>query len=110
MDEYYLSKDEWDTIVELGVGDSKDDKVLKKLSTATKTAFTKRLVARALFHLFDLPVDVAEGIIQWTTLLRSTSLQTSGRCQRNLRLLLYRTLRKRLMYVLISLISSYRCC
>jgi Replication factor RFC1 C terminal domain len=42
MDGYYLSKDEWDTVVELGVGDSKDDKILKKISTATKTAFTKK--------------------------------------------------------------------
>lgn len=44
MDEYYLSKEDWDTIVELGVGDSKDDKVLKKISTATKTTFTKKSV------------------------------------------------------------------
>jgi len=42
MDEYYLSKEDWDTIVELGVGDSKDDKVLKKISTATKSTFTKK--------------------------------------------------------------------
>lgn len=45
MDEYYLSKDEWDAVVELGVGDSKDDKILKKISTATKTAFTRKLMA-----------------------------------------------------------------
>ncbi|KAF8518902.1 replication factor RFC1 C terminal domain-containing protein [Gautieria morchelliformis] len=42
MDGYYLSKDEWDTVVELGVGDSKDDKILKKISSATKAAFTKK--------------------------------------------------------------------
>jgi replication factor C subunit 1 len=48
MDEYYLSKDEWDTIVELGVGDSKDDKVLKKITTASKTAFTKKWVVHML--------------------------------------------------------------
>jgi len=42
MDEYYLSKDDWDTIVELGVDEHRDDLVLKKLSTATKTAFTRK--------------------------------------------------------------------
>ena len=42
MDHYYLSKDDWDTIVELGVGDHKDDIVLKKISSATKAAFTRK--------------------------------------------------------------------
>jgi replication factor C subunit 1 len=42
MDEYYLSKEDWDTIVELGVGDRKDDVVLKKIAPATKTAFTRK--------------------------------------------------------------------
>ncbi|KIJ58854.1 hypothetical protein HYDPIDRAFT_163015 [Hydnomerulius pinastri MD-312] len=42
MDEYYLSREDWDTIVELGVDQNKDDIVLKKISTATKTSFTKK--------------------------------------------------------------------
>lgn len=42
MDEYYLSKDEWDTLVELGVDQNKDDLVLKKISTATKTSLTRK--------------------------------------------------------------------
>ncbi|KAF9071137.1 replication factor RFC1 C terminal domain-containing protein [Rhodocollybia butyracea] len=42
MDEYFLSKEEWDTIVELGVGDKKDELILKKIPAATKTAFTKK--------------------------------------------------------------------
>lgn len=42
MDKYYLSKEDWDTIVELGVDEKRDDAVLKKISTATKTALTKR--------------------------------------------------------------------
>lgn len=42
MDAYYLSKEDWDAIVELGVGEHKDEKVLKSISTGTKTAFTKR--------------------------------------------------------------------
>ncbi|KAF8838200.1 DNA replication factor C, large subunit [Paxillus ammoniavirescens] len=42
MDEYYLSREDWDTIVELGVDQNKDDIVLKKISAATKTSFTKK--------------------------------------------------------------------
>jgi len=45
MDEYFLSKEEWDTLIELGVGNHKDEGVLKKISTATKTSFTKKCVA-----------------------------------------------------------------
>ncbi|GJJ07431.1 hypothetical protein Clacol_001633 [Clathrus columnatus] len=41
MDMYYLSKEDWDTILELGVGDHKDEKVLKTISAATKSAFTR---------------------------------------------------------------------
>jgi replication factor C subunit 1 len=44
MDEYYLTKEDWDTIVELGLDDKKDDLVLKKISTATKTTLTKKCV------------------------------------------------------------------
>jgi replication factor C subunit 1 len=44
MDEYFLSKDEWDTLVELGVGSHKDELVLKKVSTATKSSFTRKYV------------------------------------------------------------------
>lgn len=42
MNEYYVSKDDWDTIVELGVGDCSQDGVLKKIPSSTKTVFTKR--------------------------------------------------------------------
>jgi hypothetical protein len=42
MDEYFLSKEEWDTIVELGVGDKKDELILKKIPAPTKAAFTKK--------------------------------------------------------------------
>lgn len=42
MDGYYLTKEDWDTVVELGVDDLKDDLILKKISTATKTALTKK--------------------------------------------------------------------
>ncbi|KAJ7717662.1 replication factor RFC1 C terminal domain-containing protein [Mycena metata] len=42
MDDYYLTKEDWDAIVELGVDDKKDEFVLKKISTATKTNLTKK--------------------------------------------------------------------
>ena len=42
MDDYFLSKEDWDTIVELGVDDKRDELVLKKISTATKTALTRK--------------------------------------------------------------------
>ncbi|RDX48557.1 DNA replication factor C, large subunit [Lentinus brumalis] len=46
MDEYFLTREDWDTIVELGVGDNNDTQVLKKISTATKTSFTKKYNSR----------------------------------------------------------------
>lgn len=55
MDEYFLSKDEWDTLVELGVGSHKDELVLKKVAPATKTSFTKKYNSR------DHPVPFHKG-------------------------------------------------
>jgi replication factor C subunit 1 len=42
MDHYYLSKDDWDALVELGVGDHKDEVILKQIPTAIKTSFSKK--------------------------------------------------------------------
>ncbi|KAH9978130.1 replication factor RFC1 C terminal domain-containing protein [Lactifluus volemus] len=42
MDDYYISREDWDIIVELGLGEQKDAVVLKKIATATKTALTKK--------------------------------------------------------------------
>jgi len=42
MDEYYLSREDWDTIIELGVDGHKDDVVSKLIKTATKTSFTRK--------------------------------------------------------------------
>ncbi|KAF9267822.1 DNA replication factor C, large subunit [Marasmius fiardii PR-910] len=42
MDEYFLSREDWDTIVELGVGDKKDESVLKKIPGPVKAAFTRK--------------------------------------------------------------------
>ncbi|OBZ65494.1 hypothetical protein A0H81_14619 [Grifola frondosa] len=46
MDEYFLTREDWDTIVELGLDQYKDSVVLKKISTATKTSFTKKYNSR----------------------------------------------------------------
>lgn len=37
-----MSKEDWDAIVELGVGDHSEGKVAKAISTACKTSFTKK--------------------------------------------------------------------
>ncbi|KAG1803660.1 uncharacterized protein HD556DRAFT_1437417 [Suillus plorans] len=39
MDGYYLSREDWDTVVELGVDTQKDDVVNKLIKPATKTSF-----------------------------------------------------------------------
>ena len=41
MDSYYLSKEDWDTILELGIGRNDGQKVLDNIPTATKSAFTR---------------------------------------------------------------------
>ncbi|KAI0640589.1 DNA replication factor C, large subunit [Trametes meyenii] len=46
MDEYFITREDWDTIVELGVGDRLDTLVTKGISTATKTSFTKKYNSR----------------------------------------------------------------
>ncbi len=45
MDEYYLSKEDWDTIVELGVDQNRDELTLKKISPAVKSSFTRKYVS-----------------------------------------------------------------
>ncbi|GAA5897705.1 replication factor C subunit 1 [Sporobolomyces salmoneus] len=43
MDEYYLTKEDWDAIVELGVGEGfSETEVLKAIPSATKSAFTRK--------------------------------------------------------------------
>jgi replication factor C subunit 1 len=44
MDDYYISKDDWDAFVELGVGDMQDDKILKSIPSNTKATFTRLFV------------------------------------------------------------------
>ncbi|KAF8907193.1 DNA replication factor C, large subunit [Mucidula mucida] len=42
MDGYYLNKEDWDSVVELGVDTNKDDIILKKIPGAVKAAFTRK--------------------------------------------------------------------
>lgn len=43
MDDYYITKEDWDALVELGVGEGYEmEPVLKSIPSATKTAFTRK--------------------------------------------------------------------
>ncbi|CAH6720583.1 replication factor C subunit 1 [[Candida] jaroonii] len=42
MDEYYLTKEDWDNILDFGVGDSKGENIVKKIPTKVKSAFTRK--------------------------------------------------------------------
>jgi hypothetical protein len=59
MDEYYLSKEDWDTIVELGVGPANSEFIMKKISTATKSGFTRRSVLSENLRKFLSKLSVA---------------------------------------------------
>ncbi|KAL4067185.1 replication factor RFC1 C terminal domain-containing protein [Scleroderma yunnanense] len=60
MDAYYLSREDWDTVVELGVDSYKDDAVLKKIASATKSAFTRRYNASEHPIAFHRAVDLGK--------------------------------------------------
>jgi replication factor C subunit 1 len=55
MDEYYLTKEEWDAVVELGVGENTPDPILKQIKPATKTAFTRK------YNGTDHPIPFHKG-------------------------------------------------
>ncbi|CAG8735358.1 11766_t:CDS:2, partial [Acaulospora colombiana] len=62
MDAYYLSREDWDTIVELGVGDRSETSVLKGIPTATKTAFTRtQLTHQKSYNGADHPIAFHKG-------------------------------------------------
>ncbi|CAN6674349.1 replication factor C subunit 1 [Trichomonascus vanleenenianus] len=42
LDHYYLTKEDWDVIMELGVGANKPEDRLKKVASKTKAAFTRQ--------------------------------------------------------------------
>ncbi|KAI9635850.1 purine nucleotide binding protein [Dioszegia hungarica] len=55
MDEYYLGKDDWDAFVELGVGEMNGEAIMKKIATATKSAFTRQ------YNKADHPIAFHKG-------------------------------------------------
>ncbi|CAG8489216.1 12876_t:CDS:10 [Ambispora leptoticha] len=42
MDEYFLTKEDWDVMLEMGLAHNDGDKILKKISSAVKSAFTRK--------------------------------------------------------------------
>ena len=42
MDEYYLNREDWDSLMELGLGPNSTNKLLSNVSTKVKTAFTRK--------------------------------------------------------------------
>jgi len=112
MDEYYLSKEDWDTVVELGVGESRDDVVLKNISTATKTSLTKKFVplshclAGSLGLMMCTCSDDALDTMRWTTQLHSTSPPTLAESRRSSRALRCQILKMRLTCVTLCAFSD----
>lgn len=61
MDEYYLSKEEWDAIVEMGIGDNTGEALLKRIPTATKSAFTRKYNSTDHPIPFHKATDIAQS-------------------------------------------------
>ncbi|KAK8845500.1 hypothetical protein IAR55_006213 [Kwoniella newhampshirensis] len=55
MDEYYLGKDDWDALVELGVDTMSENIITKKIPTAVKSAFTRQ------YNKADHPIAFHKG-------------------------------------------------
>ncbi len=73
MDDYYLSKEDWDAFVELGVGHMQDEKILKLIPSATKAAFTRSWVSRRFRNVrFETDISSVSATTRETTLLHST--------------------------------------
>ncbi|KAL7416751.1 replication factor RFC1 C terminal domain-containing protein [Mrakia frigida] len=65
MDEYYLDKEDWDALVELGVGDRKDDGVLKKIPSTVKAGFTRT------YNKSEHPIAFHKGVLLPTSKIAS---------------------------------------
>ncbi|WWD09050.1 hypothetical protein V865_007170 [Kwoniella europaea PYCC6329] len=55
MDEYFLGKDDWDALVELGVDSMAESVISKKIPSATKSAFTRQ------YNKSDHPIAFHKG-------------------------------------------------
>ncbi|KAG0259627.1 hypothetical protein BG011_002518 [Mortierella polycephala] len=47
MDSYYINKEDWDTVLELGIGRNDGKAVLDRIPSATKSAFTRKYNSEA---------------------------------------------------------------
>ncbi|KAF9365235.1 hypothetical protein BGX34_010798 [Mortierella sp. NVP85] len=61
MDNYYLSKEDWDTVLELGIGKNDAKKVLDSIPSATKSAFTRKYNIGSHPQPFLKAVTVTKG-------------------------------------------------
>jgi hypothetical protein len=103
MDEYYLGKEDWDAFVELGVDTMKEELILKKIPTATKSAFTRQYVPFSSFHQHGLTTigTIRETIQSHST--RETCLQRLRRFPIKVQ---QRTTRRSLRYVFLLYIRT----
>lgn len=102
MDEYYLSKEDWETLVELGVGDKKDELVLKKIASSIKTSFTKKYVFGCVAS--TLLTLRSTGTIPRSILSHSTKPKILVKLPRSLQrvLLLTSKMRSRSVYYMLA--------
>lgn len=113
MDEYYLSREDLDTIMEVGVGERREAVVTKEISTATKTALTKKCVSFLIGVPAASVTDVwictcmtgSIGTMQESIRYLSTRLRIWVKYQRNFRAVLHLILKRPSMYVSHSLID-----
>jgi hypothetical protein len=115
MDEYFLSKDDWDAIVELGVGDNEMEAVLKKIDSKVKGSLTRKYVAVSSFPFFlSFPstASVADGSIRSagttpaTTPSPTTSRTVERASRRSLRRVEKHRISRRLSFVLLLPLPS----
>lgn len=67
MDQYYLTKEDWDVIMELSVGPNKGEELAKKLPTQVKSGFTRK------YNSTDHPVPFMKSASQLAPKKSSTN-------------------------------------
>jgi len=77
MDDYYLTKDEFDTVMELGLGDEfSGETLLKGVNAATKSALTRTCVLLLSKLKATVKLSSCPASTRASTRFRSTKLQT----------------------------------
>ena len=99
MDAYYLSREDWDTLVELGVDHHQEAVVLKKIAASTKTAFTKKYVVCVCVRAVSLERVCVPGTMRPIIRSRIIRRWMGSRRPRSSRAGLRRTLKKPWTYV-----------